>query len=233
MPDVRRRSFVSRYLDPASHMGEILFGLIMTLTFTLAAGIVIQEEGREGAREMLIGILGCNLAWGIIDGVLYVLGQVFERGRLRRIGVHVRQAVSETDARQAIADEFDDALVPVADEPARQQLYSAILERVRGTPPAPNRVRREDVLGGLAAGWLVFACSSRSCSGCCSSSAGASRATRWPGPGSREPRSCWSDSCWSRWRSRSAADQRSCRRYSLGVIPVQRLNAVAKLAALE
>ena len=62
-------------------MGEILFGLIMTLTFTLAAGIVIQEEGRAGAREMLIGILGCNLAWGIIDGVLYVLGQVFERGR--------------------------------------------------------------------------------------------------------------------------------------------------------
>jgi hypothetical protein len=47
MPDVRRRSFVSRHLDPASHMGEILFGLIMTLTFTLAAGIVIQEEGRE------------------------------------------------------------------------------------------------------------------------------------------------------------------------------------------
>ena len=67
-------------------MGEILFGLIMTLTFTLAAGIVIQEEGRAGAREMLIGILGCNLAWGIIDGVLYVLGQVFERGRVRRIG---------------------------------------------------------------------------------------------------------------------------------------------------
>jgi VIT1/CCC1 family predicted Fe2+/Mn2+ transporter len=159
MPDVRRRSFVSRHLDPASHMGEILFGLIMTLTFTLAAGIVIQEEGREGAREMLIGILGCNLAWGIIDGVLYVLGQVFERGRLRRIGVHVRQAVSEADARQAIADEFDESLVPVADEPARQQLYSAILERARGTPPAPNHVRREDVLGGLAAGWLVFACS--------------------------------------------------------------------------
>ena len=57
MPEVRG-SFVGRHLDPASYMGEILFGLIMTLTFTLAAGIVIQEEGRDGAREMLIGILG-------------------------------------------------------------------------------------------------------------------------------------------------------------------------------
>jgi hypothetical protein len=30
---------------------------------------------------------------------------------------------------------------------------------VRNTPPEPNRVRREDLLGGLAAGWLVFLCS--------------------------------------------------------------------------
>ena len=66
-------------------MGEILFGLIMTLTFTLAAGIVIEEEGREGAREMLIGILGCNLAWGIVDGVMYVMLALFERNRRRRI----------------------------------------------------------------------------------------------------------------------------------------------------
>ena len=159
MAEFRRNSFASRHLDPASHMGEILFGLIMTLTFTLAAGIVIQEEGREGAREMLIGILGCNLAWGIIDGVLYVLGQVFDRGRIRRIGFHVRQSASDDEARRMVADELDETLVPMADESSRRNLYSSIVDRVRSTPIAPNPVRREDVMGGLAAGWLVFACS--------------------------------------------------------------------------
>ena len=159
MAEFRRNSFASRHLDPASHMGEILFGLIMTLTFTLAAGIVIQEEGREGAREMLIGILGCNLAWGIIDGVLYVLGQVFDRGRIRRIGFHVRQATSDDEARRMVADELDETLVPMADESSRRNLYSSIVDRVRSTPIAPNPVRREDVMGGLAAAWLVFACS--------------------------------------------------------------------------
>ena len=159
MADPRRSSFVTRHLDPASHMGEILFGLIMTLTFTLAAGIVIQEEGREGAREMLIGILGCNLAWGIIDGVLYVLGQVFERGRVRRIGFHVRTATSDDDARGMVAAELDESLAPLADEPARRGFYDSIVQRVRSDPPVPNRIRKEDVLGGLAAGWLVFACS--------------------------------------------------------------------------
>lgn len=140
-------------------MGEILFGLIMTLTFTLAAGIVIEEEGRAGAREMLLGILGCNLAWGIIDGVLYVLGQVFERGRIRRIGFHLRGATSAEDARRMVAEELDEVLEPMTDEPARRSLYDSIVERVRRVPAAPNPVTREDVLGGLAAGWVVFACS--------------------------------------------------------------------------
>ena len=159
MGEIGRRFFTARYLDPGSHMGEILFGLIMTLTFTLAAGIVIQEEGRAGAREMLIGILGCNLAWGIIDGVLHVLGQVFERGRFRRIGVNLRQATTAEDARQMVADELDESLLAVTDDSTRERLYQSIVEHVRSVPAMPNRVRRQDLLGGLAAGWLVFACS--------------------------------------------------------------------------
>jgi hypothetical protein len=152
-------SFSARHLDVGTRMGELLFGLIMTLTFTLAAGIVIEEEGPEGARAMLVGILGCNLAWGIIDGVLYVLGQVFERGRIRRIGFHVRQVASDEEARRLVAGEFDSALLPMTDEPARRDLYDAIVHRVRSTPAAPNPVTRDDVMGALAAGWLVFACS--------------------------------------------------------------------------
>jgi hypothetical protein len=155
----RDRSLTAWRLDPGTRMGEILFGLIMTLTFTLGAGLVIQEEGREGARAMLIAILGCNLAWGIIDGVFYALGQVFERGRLRRVGSRLRGAASDAEARRLVADELDDQLVPFTDESTRERLYRSIVERVRAIPPAPNPVRREDLLGGLAAGWLVFACS--------------------------------------------------------------------------
>lgn len=156
---VRGNSFAARHLDPATRMGEVLFGLIMTLTFTLAAGLVIQEEGREGAREMLIAILGCNLAWGLIDGVFYVLGEVFERGRLRRIGTRVRQAESEAAALALVAAEFDGTLAPVSDERQRRDLYASVVRRLRESPVAPNAVRREDLVGGLASGWLVFACS--------------------------------------------------------------------------
>ena len=65
------KRFVPRYLDPASRLGEILFGLIMTLTVTLSAGLA-ADEGRAGVRQLLAAAIGCNLVWGIIDAVMYV-----------------------------------------------------------------------------------------------------------------------------------------------------------------
>lgn len=154
-----RESFVARYLDPGSRMGEILFGLIMTLTFTLGAGLVMEEEGREGAREMLIAILGCNLAWGVIDGIFYALGQMFERGRMLRLRLKVRETGSPDDARALVAGELDDLLSRVTEDGQRRSLYDTIVQRLRSEPIPLNRVRKDDVLGGLVAGLLVFACS--------------------------------------------------------------------------
>jgi hypothetical protein len=83
------RRFVE-HLDPGERMGELLFGLIMVLTFTLGAGI--ELGGREEARELLIAVLGCNTAWGIIDAALYLMGRLSERGRLHRLARSIRAA---------------------------------------------------------------------------------------------------------------------------------------------
>ena len=153
------RDFATQHLDPGSHMGEALFGLIMTLTFTLGADLVIQEEGREGARQMLIGILGCNLAWGIIDAVLYVLGCAFERGRVQRIGYEVRKAQNPDQARRFVAGELDELLAPLTDPQQRDALYSAIVRRVKTESTLPEPLTRKDLLGGLESGLIVFSCS--------------------------------------------------------------------------
>ncbi len=152
-------SFATRHLDPGSHMGEALFGLIMTLTFTLGADLVIAAQGREGARQMVLGILGCNLAWGLIDAVVYVLGSVFERARLHRIACEVHAAPSPLQARRLVAAELDELLVPVTDAPQRDALYAAIVQRMQTAPVAPLPLTRKDLLGGLEAGLLVIACS--------------------------------------------------------------------------
>ena len=49
----------------------------MVLTFT--GSLSVAEAGRDDVRTMLIGALGCNLAWGIIDGVLYLMGCLGKR----------------------------------------------------------------------------------------------------------------------------------------------------------
>ena len=74
-----------RVLDPYDRVSEVLFGLIMVLTFT--GSLSIAEAGRDDVRTMLIGALGCNLVWGIIDGVFYLGGLHLQTGGPRRVRV--------------------------------------------------------------------------------------------------------------------------------------------------
>ena len=93
------RRFVE-HLDPGEQLGELLFGLIMVLTFTLGAGIELGE--REETRELLIAALGCNAAWVIIDAALYLIARLSERGRLHRLVKSIRAArrpIGPSDAR--------------------------------------------------------------------------------------------------------------------------------------
>ena len=101
-----RSSLASRYLDPASSLGEIMFGLIMTLTFTLGAGIIIEDEGREGARDLLIALIGCNIAWGVIDAAMYIVNELFTRGKRRRVAEAVRSAPDERAAVAVVENEL-------------------------------------------------------------------------------------------------------------------------------
>src|SRR5262249_60855498 len=68
-----------RILDPMDRISEVLFGLIMALTFTCTLGVATANDIQ--VRTMLIGALGCNLAWGIIDGGVYLLARLNESGR--------------------------------------------------------------------------------------------------------------------------------------------------------
>jgi hypothetical protein len=46
---------------------ELLGGVVMVLTFTSSLSVSADEAD---VRAMLVGSLGCNLAWGIIDAIV-------------------------------------------------------------------------------------------------------------------------------------------------------------------
>lgn len=150
--------FITRHLTAGERLGELLFGLIMTLTFTLTAGFVVGEE-REAVRELLVATIGCNLAWGFIDGGLLILGRVFDRGRYARIGRVIRTTPNEVHALTAVAGEFDEYLDQVTSPQSRQALYREVIETVRSSPPGNLGVRGEDWLAAIGVFCLVVSAS--------------------------------------------------------------------------
>jgi len=148
----RRRGFFTTHLDPGGIFGEILFGLIMVLTFT--GSLSVAEAGRDDVRSMLIGALGCNLAWGIIDGVFYLMGCLAEEGRGLLTYRVVREETDPQKARRILADALPLVVASIL-EPAE---LASIHERLKKLPDPPERVRlrKEHWLGGVGVFLLVF-----------------------------------------------------------------------------
>jgi hypothetical protein len=149
------RRLIDRYLAPGDSLSEVLFGLIMTLTFTLGAGLVVREDP-EAARDLLAATIGCNIAWGVIDGLMYLAGQSFEHGRRARLRNAIRAAAGEEEAARSIAGELDELLERVTEASDRDSLYRKIARSIRSSETPSVGLTREDVYGGIASFWLVF-----------------------------------------------------------------------------
>ncbi len=147
--------FVHRYLEPSERMSELLFGLIMTLTFTLGASLVI-EEGPEATRELLISVIGCNIAWGIIDGLLYIFNAMYARGAPYRAALALRKRGPEI-SRQKLREHLDQEYAGALTDRTKEAVCSELIQALSQLAPERVRMTREDLWGALASFWLVFA----------------------------------------------------------------------------
>jgi len=142
-------------LSPGERLGELLFGLIMTLTFTLGAGLLVGT-GEGASRELLLATIGCNVAWGIIDAALLLLDRLFERGRLARIGRAIAQTSDDEHAIRLVAAELDPVLGSIASASDRRTLYSAVVSRLKAAPRRAPRLGWADLVAAAAVFVLVF-----------------------------------------------------------------------------
>lgn len=117
----------SRILDPLERSSEIVLGLIMALTFTCSVSVA---SSTLDVRTMLFSALGCNIAWGLIDGAMYILSQLVTRQRQRNFAITIADA-SPPEARRMILGRLPDGLEPhmSADELDR------LAKRIRALPP--------------------------------------------------------------------------------------------------
>jgi hypothetical protein len=151
-----RTGFVRKYLDPASRLEEVLCGLIMVLDFTLIAGLT-ASAGKQGVRHLLIAALGCNIAWGIIDGALYVVGNLTARRQHRPWLSDIRNAAHESAAFSAINNQLDSLLEPATSAEDRIRICRTMLPVLSRVKLPEAGITKRDVLGMGAIFWIDLA----------------------------------------------------------------------------
>jgi VIT1/CCC1 family predicted Fe2+/Mn2+ transporter len=141
-----------RVLNPIERVSEVLFGLIMVLTFT--GSLSVAEAGRDDVRTMLIGALGCNVAWGIIDGMLYLMGCLAQKSQSLVTYLAVRKATDGDKAQRLIADALPPVLASIV-EPAELEVMR---QRLMQLPEPPGRayLGKDEWLGALGVFAFVF-----------------------------------------------------------------------------
>jgi hypothetical protein len=138
-------------LHPVDRIMELLFGLLMALSFTGA--LSVAEAGREDLRDMFIAALGCNLAWGFVDGIMYLIRTVVDRGRSLTLMRSVREAADPQAGRAVIESELSRVVAGL--------VSSGEIEAIRGrivalpSVPARARLNGKDLLAALAIFVLV------------------------------------------------------------------------------
>ena len=141
-----------RALEPIERVSEVLFGLIMVLTFT--GSLSAAESGRAEIRAMLVGALGCNLAWGLIDAIMYLMGCLTDRAQRARTVLEVRRAATPEEGRRIVAE----ALPPAVSAALPADALEEVRRHLHGLPEPPTgpRLKAEDGRGAVAVFLLVF-----------------------------------------------------------------------------
>ncbi|NJD52897.1 MAG: hypothetical protein FIB07_08535 [Candidatus Methanoperedens sp.] len=137
-------------LSPSDRHSEILFGLIMVLT------IIGTVELATGSRMAIISAgIGACIAWGLVDGIIYVYGSLLERGRIALAAQEASTCTGEGCDLRKVKEELEGTIVDTLSERERHEVAQHILIRLK---PVENHTHatKEDILGGIAAGTLVF-----------------------------------------------------------------------------
>ncbi len=140
-------------LNPVDRVSEMLFGLFMALTFIGA--VSVADPGGAQVRTMFIAALGCNLAWGLVDAVMYLVRTITDRGRLLTLLRSVQAASDAASAQRLIERAMSRTaagLVSTAEIEAMRRRIVALTSL-----PARPKLNSRDFLAALAIFLIVVA----------------------------------------------------------------------------
>jgi VIT1/CCC1 family predicted Fe2+/Mn2+ transporter len=136
-------------LDPVDRASEVVFGTLMAVTFT--GSLSVATAGAQEVRTMLVAALGCNLAWGLTDAVMYLVRTSTERRRKVNLLQRVRETRDGGQAHRLIADALPERLAAVTDT----EMLEALRARLVAEPVPSPGLRAGDYTAALGVFVLV------------------------------------------------------------------------------
>jgi hypothetical protein len=131
----------------------MLFGLFMALTFVGA--VSVAEAGREQIRDMFVAALGCNLAWGLVDAMMYLVRTVTDRGRSLMLLHSVRAARDAETGHRLLERALSQAAASLV-SPAEVDAIRGRIVALSSVPARPT-LGWDDLLASLAIFLIVVA----------------------------------------------------------------------------
>jgi hypothetical protein len=129
-------------LDTVDRVSELCFGLFMALTFV---GTVSAATGGEGAgRKMLYTALGCNLAWGLADAVMYLVRTLTNRGRRLSLAMTVKHEPNPAAGVRLLREAMPKPLRWLLSDAELEAMRKRIVEK-SGLPERPRFLRGDFV----------------------------------------------------------------------------------------
>jgi hypothetical protein len=158
------RAFLDTYLDPSEQLTELLVGLIMVLIITTAArsSFVEAEEGNEDAASArketvssLQSAMGCNVAWGLITGLMITMNNIYDRSRPMRLKQKLRTARDKDEALAIVQDEMEADLDAITSAEERTHLYDNVVKQINGADMPHPGIQGKDFVAGIIIFFLV------------------------------------------------------------------------------
>jgi hypothetical protein len=147
----------NKVLTPADRLSELLCAVLMALCIIAAARIGTWRDGEIfSSRAIIFSAVGCNLAWGFIDGLLYIFSGILERGKQAKLVTSFKNGIEESAAKSAIEAELDGTIVDGLDAETRSQLTNMILSGLVNASPPSTRMTKDDFRGAIGIFALEF-----------------------------------------------------------------------------
>jgi len=138
-------------LDPTDRFSEVVFGVVMAMSFT--GTVSIASAGEQDVHQLLYAAVGCNLAWGIVDAVMYVITSLADRGWAYRLERTIRRTKDAETGRRIVAENLPGGLSDLLPPSVLEGIRAAIAD---GVPAGQRpRVARRDFAGALGVFALV------------------------------------------------------------------------------